>query len=162
MVRSDKTTTEKRCSTAKSGWRDSIPGRAFEKVVITVSTFLAIVVLVAGVPSKASKEAAFPAHEMASSRAYVAIVTAYSSSPEETDGDPWTTASGKPVREGIVACSGKYPFGTKFLIEGEVYECLDRLAPRYDHRIDIWKSSKLEALEYGKKELQVQLVEDDA
>ncbi|MBI3896272.1 MAG: 3D domain-containing protein [Acidobacteria bacterium] len=87
-----------------------------------------------------------------------AIVTAYSSSPDETEGDPLITASGATVRKGIVACSRDYPFGTRFLIDGEVYECLDRLAPHYDDRIDIWMPSKEEALEHGKKELLIKVV----
>ena len=86
------------------------------------------------------------------------VVTAYSSSPDETDGEPFVTASGRLVREGIVACSRNYPFGTKFLIDGRTYECLDRLAVEYDDRIDIWMPSKEEALEYGKRELPVEVV----
>ncbi|MBI4460895.1 MAG: 3D domain-containing protein [Acidobacteria bacterium] len=87
-----------------------------------------------------------------------AIVTAYSSSPDETEGDPFITASGQVVRKGIVACSREFPFGTRFLISGEVYECLDRLAPKYNDRIDIWMPTKEEALEYGRKELGVEIL----
>jgi 3D (Asp-Asp-Asp) domain-containing protein len=88
-----------------------------------------------------------------------ATVTAYSSSPDETWGDPFITASGRRVFDGLVACPRKIPFGTKVRIGDRDYECHDRLHPKYDDRFDIWMSSKDEALEFGKQRLRVEVIE---
>lgn len=88
-----------------------------------------------------------------------ATVTAYSSSPDETWGDPFITASGRRVFEGLVACPRTFPFGTKFKIGRRTYHCYDRLHPKYDDRFDIWMSSKDAALEFGRREVVVELLE---
>lgn len=90
-----------------------------------------------------------------------AVVTAYSSSPDETNSDPFITASGDRVRHGIVACSREFPFGSKFLIDGQVYECLDRLSRKFDDRIDIWMPSKEAAISYGKRVLFVEVLNEN-
>jgi 3D (Asp-Asp-Asp) domain-containing protein len=87
---------------------------------------------------------------------FTAEVTAYSSSPDETWGDPFITASGRQVHDGLVACPRKFPFGTRFRIGSRIYTCWDRLHERFDHRFDIWKPSKEEALRFGKQVLVVE------
>jgi len=87
---------------------------------------------------------------------FTAEVTAYSSSPDETWGDPFITASGREVHDGLVACPRKYPFGTRFRIGEGIYTCWDRLHKRFDQRFDIWKPSKQEALQFG---IQILVVE---
>jgi 3D (Asp-Asp-Asp) domain-containing protein len=87
-----------------------------------------------------------------------ADVTAYSSSPDETWGDPFVTASGRPVGEGVVACPRRLPFGTRVRIGRLTYTCWDRLHPKYDHRFDIWKPSKEEALQFGRRRVVVQIL----
>jgi 3D (Asp-Asp-Asp) domain-containing protein len=85
-------------------------------------------------------------------------VTAYSSSPDETWGDPFITASGRRVFDGLVACPRKLPFGTRVQIGHRQYDCYDRLHPKYDDRFDIWMPSKHAALEFGARKLQVVVV----
>jgi 3D (Asp-Asp-Asp) domain-containing protein len=87
---------------------------------------------------------------------FTAEVTAYSSSPDETWGDPFITASGREVYDGLVACPRRFPFGTRFRIGSRIYTCWDRLHTRFDHRFDIWKPSKLEALRFGKRVLVIE------
>jgi 3D (Asp-Asp-Asp) domain-containing protein len=87
-----------------------------------------------------------------------AEVTAYSSSPDETWGDPFVTASGRPVGDGVIACPRRFAFGTKFRIDSRTYVCWDRLHPKYDDRFDIWKPSKQEALEFGRRRLVVEVL----
>jgi len=82
-------------------------------------------------------------------------VTAYSSSRRETSPHPHVTASGARVSEGVVACPRKFPFGTKVLIEGKLYECQDRLSRKYDARFDIWKRNARAARAFGKRVLTV-------
>ena len=83
------------------------------------------------------------------SRSFLAIVTAYSSSPRAV------TASGSHGFDGAVACPRKYPFGARFMIEGKIYECRDRLNHKYDSRFDIWKPSSRAARLFGKRTLKV-------
>jgi 3D (Asp-Asp-Asp) domain-containing protein len=89
---------------------------------------------------------------------FPAVVTAYSSSPDETWGDPWITASGRPVADGVVACPRRIPFGTQFRIGRQVYTCWDRLHRRFDHRFDVWKPTKQEALEFGLQQLPIEVL----
>jgi len=86
-------------------------------------------------------------------------VTAYTSSPEETDDDPFITASGERVGKGTAACPSRYSFGTEIVIEGKTYRCQDRMNSRYreTNRFDIWMESKDEAYEWGIKELQIEV-----
>jgi len=82
----------------------------------------------------------------------VATVTAYSS-PRSA-----LTASGTRVSEGIVACPRKYPFGTRFRIDGKVYRCQDRASRRYGNRFDIWKPNRKAARAFGKRKLAIVVV----
>ncbi len=79
-------------------------------------------------------------------------VTAYSSTPEETDETPFITASGIQVRKGIVA-TNMLPFGTLIKIPkyfGEqVFVVEDRMHERKENFIDIWMPSKDEAKNFG-------------
>jgi 3D (Asp-Asp-Asp) domain-containing protein len=87
---------------------------------------------------------------------FVATVTAYTSSPDETDNTPHITASGARTREGIIACPRKYEFGTLFYIEGKgLYECQDRTHPRFDDRFDIWMKTKKEAFKWGVQQRKI-------
>lgn len=87
---------------------------------------------------------------------FTAEVTAYSSSPDETWGDPLVTASGREVHDGVIACPRRFPFGTRFRIGARIYTCWDRLHQRFDHRFDIWKPSKEEALKFGRQVLEIE------
>jgi 3D (Asp-Asp-Asp) domain-containing protein len=87
-----------------------------------------------------------------------ATVTAYSSSPDETWGDPFVTASGRHVFDGLVACPREFAFGTKFKIGSRTYQCFDRLHDKYDDRFDIWMSTKNQALQFGKRQLLVEVL----
>jgi len=80
------------------------------------------------------------------------IVTAYSSTPWETDDTPHITASGTYVRDGIVAANF-LPFGTKIRIPqifgDKVFVVEDRLSPQKKYHIDVWFPSYEEALRFG-------------
>jgi 3D (Asp-Asp-Asp) domain-containing protein len=85
-------------------------------------------------------------------------ITAYSSSPDECWGDPFITASGERVGEGVAACPADLPFGTKLRVGDMVLTCLDRTHDRYGDRIDIWFPSKQMALEWGIQRLKVEVI----
>lgn len=79
-------------------------------------------------------------------------VTAYTSTPEETDDTPFITAAMTNVRDGIVAANF-LPFGTKIKIPklfGEkIFTVEDRMHERKSNFVDIWMDSKNEAKEFG-------------
>ena len=67
------------------------------------------------------------------------------------------TASGLRPIEGItIAASRKIPFGTKMYIENVGWRVVqDRLAKKYDSRIDLYFARHKDALQFGKKKLKV-------
>ena len=91
--------------------------------------------------------------------ASAATVTAYCACTKccGVMGGTGLTASGKPARQGVtVAASRKIPMGTRLRIEGVgVRVVQDRLAPRYDDRVDVFFSSHAEAQRFGKRSLKV-------
>jgi len=85
-----------------------------------------------------------------------ARVTAYTSSPDETWGDPTITASGAKTGPGVAACPASIPFGTTVIIEEKEYQCEDRTAERFrEDTFDIWMETKDEAFQWGVKKLFV-------
>jgi 3D (Asp-Asp-Asp) domain-containing protein len=79
-------------------------------------------------------------------------VTAYSSTPEETDDTPFTTAMNSEVRDGIVAANF-LPFGTKLQIPehfgDKVFTVEDRMHARKTNFVDIWMPTKQDAKRFG-------------
>lgn len=90
------------------------------------------------------------------------VVTGYSSSPEETDEDPFTTAAGTQVKDGTVA-NNLLDFGTKVrfpdLYGDKIFVVEDRMSNKkgYYH-FDIWFPSKEEALNFGTKNTYVEIM----
>ncbi|MDT8900958.1 3D domain-containing protein [Anaeroselena agilis] len=89
---------------------------------------------------------------------YVATVTAYTSSIEECGKDDGITASGLPAEDGMVACDD-LPFGTRVVIEGRHYVVADRFGGGYQRRFDIWMPSRADAYRFGRKQVEVQVIE---
>ncbi len=79
-------------------------------------------------------------------------VTAYSSTPEETDDSPFVTALGTRVRDGIIAANF-LPFGTRVMIPSlfgdRTFIVEDRMHYRKQNFIDIWMPSKEDAQLFG-------------
>ncbi len=90
-------------------------------------------------------------------------ITAYASTPEETSDHPFITASGKYVRDGIVA-SNRLPFGTKIkipkLFGNKIFVVEDRMSRRFSNTIDIWMKSKLAAINFGVARAEVIVLEN--
>ncbi len=85
-------------------------------------------------------------------------VTAYSSTPDQTDDTPFTTALGTDVRDGIVA-TNMLPFHTKVMIPrlfgNKVFTVEDRMHPRKKNFIDVWVPTREEAMDIGINQLDV-------
>jgi 3D (Asp-Asp-Asp) domain-containing protein len=90
------------------------------------------------------------------------LVTAYSSSLDETDDTPFTTASGTNVRLGVAAANF-LAIGAKFRLPDifgeQVFTVEDRLHSRYNDRVDIWFETKEEAKKFGYKISRLELIE---
>ena len=91
------------------------------------------------------------------------VITAYSSSTFETDSDPFITAAGTWVREGVVA-NNILPFGTKIRIpeiyEDKIFVVEDRMHwKKGNYHIDIWFPSYWEAKNFGSKRTYIEILE---
>ena len=90
------------------------------------------------------------------------IITAYTSTHDQTDDDPFTTASGKKVEVGTIAANG-VPFGTVIKIPALFGErrfvVTDRMNSRYDFgHFDVWlPNDRSEALRFGAKRATVEI-----
>jgi 3D (Asp-Asp-Asp) domain-containing protein len=89
-------------------------------------------------------------------------ISAYSSTPDQTDDSPFITARGTYVRDGIIAANF-LPFGTKIKIPeifgDKIFVVEDRMNSRYWHKIDIWFPDRQSALEFGVKTAKIQIIE---
>lgn len=95
-------------------------------------------------------------------REFTAIATAYTSSVDETDSNPFITASGSRTHPGTIAANF-LPFGTKVKIPSHfgdrIFTVEDRMHKRFSDRVDIWMETKKEAFAFGKRRVSVVVVE---
>lgn len=88
-------------------------------------------------------------------------VTAYSSTVDQCDSNPFITASGKHVRDGIIATNA-LAFGTKVMFPSvygnKVFTVEDRMNRRYSDRADIWFETREEAKLFGIKKLEMVII----
>lgn len=89
---------------------------------------------------------------------YVTI-TAYSSTPDQTDSTPFITANGTYVGDGIVAANF-LNFGTKIkipeLFEDKIFSVEDRMNAKYNSRLDIWMATRESAKNFGVKYAKIE------
>ena len=87
-----------------------------------------------------------------------AVLTAYSSTPDQTDDTPFITASNTHVRDGIVAANF-LAFGTKVQIPeifgDKVFTVEDRMAKKHSDKMDIWFPERHLAKKFGIQEAEV-------
>lgn len=91
------------------------------------------------------------------------IITAYSSTVWQTDDDPFITASGIHVKEGIIA-NNMLPFGTEIKIPeyfgDKVFVVEDRMNRRKGpYWVDIWFATTQEAVDFGIREAYIEVLE---
>lgn len=118
---------------------------------ILLTTFSSFV-LSPSIAETDTEEVLFVLEAKSMPRFLVMDITGYSSSPDETDANPWLTAMNTVPRFGIVA-TNDLPFGTKIKISeifgDQVFVVEDRMNRRFKNRLDIWFPSKLQALRFG-------------
>ncbi len=87
--------------------------------------------------------------------------SAYSSTPDQTDGNPFITANGTRVRDGIIAANF-LPFNTLVKIPelygDKIFLVTDRMNRRYTNTIDIWFPDRTSALQFGRKTVTIEIV----
>lgn len=95
-------------------------------------------------------------------RVVMTVLSAYSSTPDQTDGNPFIAASGKRVYDGMVAANW-LPMGTKIKIPSlygeKVFTVDDRMNARYGYgRMDIWMNApRAEVNQFGIKHAAVEV-----
>ncbi len=89
----------------------------------------------------------------------IVIVTAYSSTVDQTDSTPFITASGIVVHDGVVAANF-LKFGTKVrfpsLYGEKVFVVADRM--KSNHKVDIWFPTREEAKAFGVKRVEMEIL----
>jgi len=91
--------------------------------------------------------------------------TAYSSTPDQTDSDPFITSSGKHVRHGTLALSRDLlpllPFGTKvWLLVGRQaaeFTVEDTMGPSAKMAVDVWMETREQANKFGRRPAVVEM-----
>ena len=91
-------------------------------------------------------------------------VTAYSSTPDQTDSTPCITANGFNVcdhnTEDVVAANF-LPFGSKIKMPDyfgdKIFAVQDRMNARYYYRVDVWMKSRAKAKEFGVRRLEIEI-----
>jgi 3D (Asp-Asp-Asp) domain-containing protein len=102
------------------------------------------------------------ADELSEAPSYTVWVTAYSSTPEETDSTPYLTAANTEVREGTLAANF-LPFGTRVTIPAifgdRVFTVEDRMHQRKSNFVDVWMPTKTDAIAFGITRTEIVVVE---
>jgi len=92
---------------------------------------------------------------------YTVSVSAYSSTPDQTDDSPFITARNTYVRDGIVA-TNFLPFGTAIKIPDiygdKIFIVEDRMNKRYWTNVDIWMADRQAALQFGRRNLTIEVL----
>ncbi|MDP3953459.1 MAG: hypothetical protein Q8P99_01395 [bacterium] len=94
-------------------------------------------------------------------RKVTVTITAYSSDVGQTDSTPFTTASGTHVRNGVVAANW-LPIGTKVriptLFSDQIFVVEDRMHSRHTNRLDVWFPTRAEAVHFGLRQAEVEIL----
>jgi 3D (Asp-Asp-Asp) domain-containing protein len=117
-------------------------------------------------PGPASRRAPpSPAHVPPAAHELEVTATAYNSLPAQGEGDPTLTASGRHLEPGMRALAvspdlleAGLDYGTHVHVEGLPGEwvVLDRMAPRWRRRIDVYMGEDRErALGFGERRLRI-------
>ena len=118
--------------------------------------------VVASVPDYAPASLRLPVAGARGPRLTVQVlVTAYSSTPDQTDSTPFTTANGTTVHTGVLAANW-LPFGTRVRIPShfgdQVFVVADRMNRRFSQRADIWMPSREEAVLWGARYVTLEVL----
>jgi len=90
-----------------------------------------------------------------------ATITAYSSTPDQTDDSPFIMANGKRVHDGAIAANF-LPFGARVripdLFGDKVFTVHDRMHKRFNNRVDIWMPTRHDAIQFGLRQATIEII----
>lgn len=106
-----------------------------------------------------------PVAKKSAQRSTGVVITAYSSTRDQTDSSPCITASGfnvcKHNTENVIAANF-LPFGTRVkipeLFGDQEFVVEDRMNTRHAHRVDIWMTSRTRAKQFGVKSAHIMVL----
>lgn len=88
-------------------------------------------------------------------------ITAYSSTPDQTDSSPFVTAARTKVRDGVAAANF-LPFGTIVKIPevfgDKLFVIEDRMHQRKSWVVDIWMPTRDDAIQFGSRFADIEVV----
>ena len=136
-----------------------------------VGSILRSILFVALLPTIVYATPEAPSSKFCKENSYIAVVktvkmvvTAYSSTEDQTDDTPFITASGKHVEDGIIA-NNMLSFGTKVRIPelygDKIFIVQDRMHKRKGkYHADVWMPEYKQAKEFGAKwNVKVEILE---
>ena len=89
------------------------------------------------------------------------VLSAYSSTSDQTDSTPFIMASGKHVYDGAIA-SNFLPLGALVripeLFGGKIFVVEDRMHKRFSNRVDIWMPTRQEAINFGLRSATIEVL----
>jgi len=88
-------------------------------------------------------------------------VTAYTASYEECGKTDGITSSGTKATEGRTVACDFLKFGTQIVILGQTYVVEDRIGEGHSNKLDIFMDDQEEALRFGRRQLEVEILEGD-
>lgn len=92
-------------------------------------------------------------------RVFTANVSAYTKAFDETNRGDGVTASGRLGIPWYTCAADDLPIGTKVKINGRIWEVMDRFGGGYTGRIDLMMDTKAECYEFGRRNLEVEVIE---
>lgn len=110
---------------------------------------------------KPIKKYFIPAETKGSSYEISATVYGYSSTVDQTDGNPFKTASGTQTALGTIG-NNCLPFGTVVEFDNQKFIILDRMNARYGcNAFDRWFETRQDALNWGRPLKKVKIYKND-
>lgn len=94
----------------------------------------------------------------------VGTFSAFNTVAWQTDGSPCIAASGAHIcgRGDVLACPGRFPLGSLFLVSGSLLKCEDRTSSRFNGRFDISFDKDVQgAREFGLQRIKYQYLVDE-
>ncbi len=89
------------------------------------------------------------------------VITAYSSTPDQTDDSPFIMANGKYVYDGAIAANF-LPFGARVRIPNlfgdKIFTVNDRMHNRFRNRVDIWMPTRQDAIQFGIRTAIIEII----
>ena len=116
---------------------------------------------VTAVPAQeiSAEETVTPIEVTKSNRKVLMNVSAYTASDDECGNSYNITASGKYGTPYHTCAADDLPFGTKLLINGQIWVVEDRFGGGYSNRVDLLMDTKEQCFSFGRQYIEVEIIE---